>query len=59
MHECIGITANMVDPKHNESIGVKNYLTDSPRAAIPPMISVMQQTPGKIETIETSNVPIC
>ena len=58
VHECIGVTVNMVDPRHNESIGVKNYMTDSPRATLPPMIAAMPQTPGTIETIETSNVPI-
>ena len=55
VHECIGITANMVDPRHYESVGVKNNMADSPRAAIPPMIVAMPQTPGKKET---SNVPI-
>ena len=42
----------------HESIGVKTNMADSASAAIPPIIAAMPRTPGTIETIETSNVPI-
>ena len=60
VHVCIGVTANMADPRH---IGVKSNMADSPRAAWPlineakpHIIAAKPQIPGKIEKMETSTV---